>query len=284
MQQPTQQAYPQQQPTYQPQFSQPPPLPTHRSIAQSANYKTKPGAAAFTPQPPMPPMQPTNNMYQQQQQRARSVSPMPMGGGMGGLAGFQRGKSPVRAQQLPKAKSPTNVTKDHYKAQPLQPAYKSIPKPPPAPAPAPRAVPRPHAKKTPRRSLSAPMSPQRPKTVNKGPGPVSPEELKKHIMVSWALIPPRCIKLKSMIDLCRSIQLTFPPHNKMIQPHVYFDTWMPIMPGEYNQPNGIHKVIKKCRFFLHPDKLPRDFTPDQILLCKLLWDILSDAKQHQLRD
>jgi len=31
------------------------------------------------------------------------------------------------------------------------------------------------------------------------------------------------------------------------------------------------------KVFLHPDKLPRDFSEDQYFICKMLWDIISDA-------
>lgn len=40
-------------------------------------------------------------------------------------------------------------------------------------------------------------------------------------------------------------------------------------------------AIRKMKFFLHPDKLPRDFTDKQLLLCKVLWDVTSDAEEQQ---
>ena len=51
-------------------------------------------------------------------------------------------------------------------------------------------------------------------------------------------------------------------------------------------PEKLNKTMRKLRLFLHPDKLPRDFTKEQEHLCKLLWDINSDAyedfKNNQL--
>ena len=36
-------------------------------------------------------------------------------------------------------------------------------------------------------------------------------------------------------------------------------------------------AMRKIRFFLHPDKLPLDFTAEQSFLCKILWDVTCDA-------
>ena len=37
------------------------------------------------------------------------------------------------------------------------------------------------------------------------------------------------------------------------------------------------KAHRKAKFLLHPDKLPRDLTENQIHVCKLIWDIIQDA-------
>jgi len=36
-------------------------------------------------------------------------------------------------------------------------------------------------------------------------------------------------------------------------------------------------AFRKVKFFLHPDKLPKDFSEMQLFVCKLLWDVLADA-------
>lgn len=41
--------------------------------------------------------------------------------------------------------------------------------------------------------------------------------------------------------------------------------------------NKLAKAVKKLRFFLHPDKLPRDLNEEQLFVCKMLWDVTSDA-------
>jgi hypothetical protein len=35
--------------------------------------------------------------------------------------------------------------------------------------------------------------------------------------------------------------------------------------------------MRKTKFFLHPDKLPKDLTNEQSFVCKMLWDIVADA-------
>lgn len=39
----------------------------------------------------------------------------------------------------------------------------------------------------------------------------------------------------------------------------------------------LKKAVRKLRFFLHPDKLPKDLDPIQEFVCKLLWDVTNDA-------
>ena len=66
--------------------------------------------------------------------------------------------------------------------------------------------------------------------------------------------------------------------------HSYFEGWKLITPGDIGDPmtgsldpDKIKKAVRKLRFFLHPDKLPRDLTDDQAFTCKLLWDVTNDA-------
>lgn len=39
----------------------------------------------------------------------------------------------------------------------------------------------------------------------------------------------------------------------------------------------LKKAVRKIRFFLHPDKLPKDLNPEQAFMVKMLWDVTSDA-------
>jgi len=35
--------------------------------------------------------------------------------------------------------------------------------------------------------------------------------------------------------------------------------------------------MRKAKFFLHPDKLPKDLTENQAILFKTLWDVIRDS-------
>jgi hypothetical protein len=39
----------------------------------------------------------------------------------------------------------------------------------------------------------------------------------------------------------------------------------------------LKRAVRKMKFFLHPDKLPKDFNRQQLLLCKTLWDTTAEA-------
>jgi hypothetical protein len=49
--------------------------------------------------------------------------------------------------------------------------------------------------------------------------------------------------------------------------------------GAENHPveEKLKKGVRKLRFFLHPDKLPRGLNGEQKFICKIFWDITSDA-------
>lgn len=54
-----------------------------------------------------------------------------------------------------------------------------------------------------------------------------------------------------------------------------------------NRPDDdkLSKAVRKLRFFLHPDKLPKDFNDDQVFVCKLLWDVTNDAwEEHKKKE
>jgi hypothetical protein len=130
-------------------------------------------------------------------------------------------------------------------------------------------------------------------------------ELKRNILLHWALQPPTYQTLKPIAELLCSIQTVFPPAFG-VGGHAYFDGWQTITESQLlllknssssdnnnsnnnnnnnnnnnsNNSNGgeaIKKAVRKLRFFLHPDKLPRDLTEAQAFTCKLLWDVTNDA-------
>jgi len=39
----------------------------------------------------------------------------------------------------------------------------------------------------------------------------------------------------------------------------------------------LKKAVRQLRFFLHPDKLPKDLSEEQTFMCKMLWDVANDS-------
>ena len=88
--------------------------------------------------------------------------------------------------------------------------------------------------------------------------------------------------LKPVDQLLCSIHGVFPP-SFGVPSHDYFKSWKPIARSELINANGIleeaklKKMVRRVRFFLHPDKLPHDLSEEQGFLCKLLWDVINDT-------
>jgi len=103
--------------------------------------------------------------------------------------------------------------------------------------------------------------------------------VKRSILGNWALNPPAMTMLKPIDQLLTTIHLSFPPAYA-VNSHAYFLRWKPIVrsdlgrAGPMTGSNAIDeeklkKAVKKLRFFLHPDKLPRDLDSVQEFVCKM---------------
>ena len=70
-----------------------------------------------------------------------------------------------------------------------------------------------------------------------------------------------------------------------VAPHDYFGKWKPFATQALMDTNSssntalLKRAVKKTRFFLHPDKLPKDLNDDQQLVCRQLWDAVSEAAE-----
>ena len=90
--------------------------------------------------------------------------------------------------------------------------------------------------------------------------------------------------LKPVDQLLCTIQTVYPPAFG-VAAHKYFTGWTAVSQSDIlsSPSSGIvdddkmKKTVRRCRFFLHPDKLPHDLTDDQRFMCKLLWDVINDA-------
>mmetsp|Transcript_10375 Transcript_10375/g.29179 ORF Transcript_10375/g.29179 Transcript_10375/m.29179 type:complete len:491 (-) Transcript_10375:41-1513(-) len=105
----------------------------------------------------------------------------------------------------------------------------------------------------------------------------TPEEVKRSILIAWALEPPNYQQLKPIGILIGNLQAVLPPAFG-VKSHEYFAKWKLISHNDVCQnEDALKKAVRKCRFFLHPDKLPSDLDELQRFMCKMIWDILNDA-------
>jgi hypothetical protein len=117
--------------------------------------------------------------------------------------------------------------------------------------------------------------------------------IKHGVLVDWALQPPMLQILRPIEVLITTIHKVFPPKFG-VPGHAYFAKWTPITHAEVSlspamgnrvDDEKLKKAIKKLRFFLHPDKLPHEFNSEQLYICKMAWDITSDAfEEHKKKE
>ena len=105
--------------------------------------------------------------------------------------------------------------------------------------------------------------------------------IKRNILVHWALQPPMLQMLRPIADLLCNIHTVFPPAFG-VAGHEYFAKWSPlnredVLNGVVPDDTKLKKAVRKLRFFLHPDKLPKDLDEEQSYMCKMLWDVTNDA-------
>lgn len=116
-------------------------------------------------------------------------------------------------------------------------------------------------------------------------------QIKRNILIHWALQPPALNALRSIDQLVSTIHTAMPP-SFGVATHDYFAKFTPINRSELvlssamgNNPdeNKLKKAVRKVRVFLHPDKLPRDLSAEQSFLARMLWDITSDSWEEFLK-
>jgi len=109
--------------------------------------------------------------------------------------------------------------------------------------------------------------------------------IKRNLLLYWALQAPSYQMLKPIDELITTIHAAFPPSHG-VPGHEYFTKFNPIprsdlvlggAMGNSLSEDKLKKAVRKIRFFLHPDKLPRDLGPEQSFAVKMLWDVTSDA-------
>jgi hypothetical protein len=143
-------------------------------------------------------------------------------------------------------------------SQPVRPS--PLPNPPfkPQPQPLHRSFSAPPVFKTTSQNMPPPKAP---------PITLTPAQLKERVTRDWALRPPAYQCLRDLTQLLPTLHHNF----ALVQHHAYFDKWIPL------SSKNCEKSMRQVRFFLHPDKWPRDMSTEQTYLLKLLWDVINDA-------
>jgi len=108
--------------------------------------------------------------------------------------------------------------------------------------------------------------------------PLDEASIKRNLLMTWALQAPAHQELKPITHLLATIQIAFPPAFGVGE-HSYFQKWKALsLEGLSSGGQSVTKrAHRKAKFLLHPDKLPKDLTETQQVVCKLIWDILADA-------
>lgn len=89
--------------------------------------------------------------------------------------------------------------------------------------------------------------------------------------------------LRPIEHLLVSVQNVLPP-KLGVPSHDYFSKWTALAitdlwpDGARLDQNALKKSLRKIRVFLHPDRLPGDFSEPHTFVCKLLWDVIQDAE------
>jgi len=100
----------------------------------------------------------------------------------------------------------------------------------------------------------------------------------------WSHKKPDYKTSNSLQHLLVTLPQTFPPRNDMVEDHEYFAKWKKLDKECFTDMGGdelkslLQRALRKAKFFLHPDKLPKDLTENQSLLFKTIWDVITQQE------
>ena len=90
-------------------------------------------------------------------------------------------------------------------------------------------------------------------------------------------------KLRPLHELLFEAPVLLPPKNPLVKHHEYFDKWKVLHRDAFQDEGGnsdgvVHKVARRCKIFLHPDKWPSDLCDDQKFLLQSMWDAFQESE------
>ena len=132
---------------------------------------------------------------------------------------------------------------------------------------------------------------QRRQTVHSGIRTAAPRKdlTLTEVIARWSHQPPdHESTFYPLAHLLVTVPDTFPPKNTKVEPHEYFAKWKTIEPEAFEDEDEdtlkelLKKAVRKAKFFLHPDKLPKDLTENQATLFRSIWDVLAEQESKTL--
>jgi hypothetical protein len=120
--------------------------------------------------------------------------------------------------------------------------------------------------------------------------PASSQDLTlAQIIQRWSHKAPDCKRLNTLQDLLCTVPSIFPPSNTKVEPHEYFSRWKVFSEEAFSESSGdelnelLKRAVLETKFFLHPDKLPKNLTESQTLVFKTIWDIIQEQAANTLQ-
>ena len=97
----------------------------------------------------------------------------------------------------------------------------------------------------------------------------------------WGYTSPDSKNLRPLQDLLVTVPTLFA--NPKVEPHDYYSKWKEFDKEAFTESGDelkdlLKRAVRKTKFFLHPDKLPKDLTESQALLFRSVWDIIQDSE------
>lgn len=106
------------------------------------------------------------------------------------------------------------------------------------------------------------------------------------VLERWSHKPPDYkTKLYPLQQLLVTVPSTFPPANTKVEEHEYFAKWKTFDSEAFADMSGdelkelLKRAVRKAKFFLHPDKLPKDLTENQSLLFQTIWNVIAEGEE-----
>mmetsp|Transcript_26946 Transcript_26946/g.42587 ORF Transcript_26946/g.42587 Transcript_26946/m.42587 type:complete len:113 (-) Transcript_26946:110-448(-) len=108
------------------------------------------------------------------------------------------------------------------------------------------------------------------------------------ILQRWSHQPPRYQKLHPLELLLVTIPDVFPPSNTKVEAHGYFLKWKQFSRDVFTDSGDeldelLKRGVRNAKFFLHPDKLPKDLTENQTLVFTTMWDVIAEQEAATLK-